>query len=68
MTGPDEGEVHPDEFVTVNVYVSSAGRLLIVMELPDDIVVTLPGIRVIVQLPKGKPLNTTLPVEVVHVG
>ena len=32
------------------------------------VVVTLPGFLVTVQLPLGKPLNTTLPVGVVHVG
>jgi hypothetical protein len=68
MTGADDGEVHPEEFVTVNVYVSSAGRLVIVMELPDAIVVTLPGVRVMVHEPAGRPLSTTLPVELVHVG
>ena len=32
------------------------------------VVVTPPGVLVIVQLPLGKPLNTTLPDGVVHVG
>jgi hypothetical protein len=32
------------------------------------VVITLPGVLLIVQLPFSKPLNTTLPVGVAHVG
>ena len=35
---------------------------------PVPVVVTPPGFLVIVQLPVGSPLNTTLPVAVEHVG
>jgi hypothetical protein len=35
---------------------------------PDPVVVTRPGIRVIVQFPEGKPLSTTVPVSVVQFG
>ena len=67
-TDPDEGDVHPDEFVTVNVYVSSAGRLAIIVVLPEPRVLTFPGVRVMVHEPVGRPPRETLPVELVHVG
>jgi len=63
-TSADAGEVHPAALVTVKLYVAPAGN-------PDMVVVAVepaiaPGL--IVQLPDGKPLNTTLPVAVVQVG
>ena len=64
----DAAEVHPAALVTVNVYVPLSGKLLIVVLAVLPVVVTLPGVLVTVQLPLGKPLNTTLPVGVVHVG
>jgi len=67
-TDPDEGDVHPDEFVTVNVYVSSAGRLEIIVVPPEPRVLTFPGVRVMVHEPAGRPPRETLPVELVHVG
>jgi hypothetical protein len=37
--------------------------------VPVPVVVTLPGLRVRVQVPlEGNPFNTTLPVATVHVG
>ena len=39
-----------------------------VVEAPLPVVVTPPGERVKVQLPEGKPLNTTLPLGTAHVG
>jgi len=40
-----------------------------VLELPVPVVVVLPGLRVIVQLPvEGSPLSKTLPVESAQVG
>jgi hypothetical protein len=40
-----------------------------VVEVPVPVVVTNPGVLVKVQVPlDGKPLNTTLPVVVAHVG
>jgi hypothetical protein len=39
-----------------------------VVEVPFPFVVWLPGFLVRVQLPDGRPLSTTLPVEVVHDG
>lgn len=54
-------EIQPAELVTVNVYVPAARPLIVVdAELPD--VVTPPGLRVSVQVPDGKPFNTTEPV------
>lgn len=61
-------EVQLFALVTVKVYVAPAGKLLIVVLVVLPIVVTLPGDRVIVQLPAGKPLNTTLPPGLAHVG
>jgi hypothetical protein len=40
--------------------------MVVLVVLP--VVVTPPGVLVIVQLPLGKPLNTTLPVGVVQMG
>ncbi len=45
-----------------------AGRPEIVVLAVLPVVVTLPGNLVMVQLPLGKPLKTTLPVAVEHVG
>ncbi len=44
------------------------GNPLIVVLVVLPVVVTPPGDLVIVQLPLGNPLNTTLPVGVVHMG
>ena len=52
--------------VTVKVY-DPGGRLETVTDVPLPVVVTFPGLRVKVQLPDGKPLNTTLPVATEHV-
>jgi hypothetical protein len=59
----EAGEIQPEAFVTVNVFVPGV--------IPDTVLFTpvpdmAPGL--IVQLPKGKPLNSTLPVAVMHVG
>ena len=40
--------------------------MVVLVVLP--VVVTPPGVLVMVQLPLGKPLNTTLPVGVVQIG
>ena len=63
----DEDEVHPDELVTVKVYVPVASPEIVVL-VPVPVVVAPPGDLVRVQDPEeGKPLNTTLPAEL-HVG
>jgi len=59
----DAGEVHPEALVTVNVFVPGV--------IPVTVVVTpvpamAPGLMV--QLPKGSPLNSTLPVATAQVG
>ena len=60
--------MHSVETDTVNVYVP-AGRPEIVAVAPDPSIVIPPGLTVIVQSAyEGNPLNSTLPVEVVHVG
>jgi hypothetical protein len=64
----DDGDIHPDELVTVKVYVPG-GITEIIVEVPFPVVVTPPGERVIVQSPvEGNPLNGTLPVEAKQVG
>jgi hypothetical protein len=61
-------EIHPDEFVTVKVYVPDASSVMVVL-VPVPLVVVPPGVLVSVQVPvAGKPLNTTLPVGITHVG
>lgn len=62
-TFADAGEIHPKALVTVKVRVPAA-RPDIVVLVPDPAMD--PGFMV--QLPVGKPLNTTLPVATVHVG
>ena len=59
----DAGEVHPTEFVTVKLYVAGAKPDTVELEPEPDIA---PGL--IVQLPAGKPFNTTLPVARAQVG
>jgi hypothetical protein len=62
-TFPDAGEIQPEEFVTVKVYVPP-GRAVIVVLVPDPVVDTLPGERISVHVPAdGNPLNSTLPVN-----
>ena len=63
----EDGEVHPVDDVTVKVWVPAARPPTVVVD-PDPMVVPPPGLRVRVQLPAGKPLRTTLPVETSHVG
>ena len=61
-------EVQPDALVTVNVYVFAAKPVKVPV-VPVPVVVTPPGLAVIVQVPDdGKPLKATLPVAVAHVG
>lgn len=59
----DGNEVQPTEFVTVKPYVPGAMPDIVILELVPE---TAPGL--IIQLPEGKPLNTTLPVETAQVG
>ena len=68
-TFPDGDETHPVELATVKVYVAPAGSAGTVVLIPDPDIITLPGLRVNVQVPvAGNPLKTTLPVDVAHVG
>jgi hypothetical protein len=56
-------DVHPTELVTVKLYVPDAKpEIVVVVVLP----VIPPGLMV--QLPAGRPLNTTLPVATEHAG
>ena len=59
----DAEEVHPTVLVTVNVRVPDARPEIVVLAPEPEMA---PGL--IVQLPAGKPLSTTLPVATVHVG
>jgi hypothetical protein len=62
-TIPDAGEVHPKALVTVKLYVPVAkSDIVVVAPVP----VIAPGL--IVQLPAGNPLRTTLPVARAQVG
>jgi hypothetical protein len=68
ITLPDLGEVHPDELVTVNVYVPIF-KFEIIALVPEPVVVTPPGERVSVQDPEeGSPESVTLPVNAIHPG
>ena len=68
VTLADEGEVHPEELVTVKEYVPAASPEIVVL-VPVPEVVVPPGVLVSVHVPDaGKPLNTTLPVPTEHVG
>ena len=62
-TSEDAGEVQPLEFVTVKLYDPGDNPVIVRLVVEP---VRFPGL--IVQLPDGKPLNTTLPVETVQVG
>jgi hypothetical protein len=63
ITSEDAGEVQPLEFVTVKLYDPGANPVIVTLVVEP---VRFPGL--IVQLPDGKPLNTTLPVETVQEG
>jgi hypothetical protein len=69
ITTLSEGrEVHPFEFVTIQLYVPGASPETVVL-LPDPVVTIPPGFLVNVQFPvAGSPLKTTLPVGRAHVG
>lgn len=56
-TVAEAADVHPDAFTTLKLY-EPVAKPEIVTEIPDP--ETAPGL--IVQLPEGKPLSTTLPV------
>ena len=59
----DGDEIHPAELVTVKLYVPVASPEMVVLEPVPAIE---PGL--IVQLPAGRPLSTTLPIEIAQVG
>ena len=59
----DAGEVQPAEFVTVKLCVPEVKPDSVLL---DPVPVIAPGL--IIQLPVGRPLNTTLPVAKKHVG
>lgn len=64
----DPDEVQPTEFVTVKAYVPAVSPEIVVA-VPLPLVVTAPGIRVIVQFPvAGSPLIAVEPVATEHVG
>jgi len=64
----DAAEIHPDELVTVYVYVPAASPVMVQL-VPVPLVATPPGVLVSVQVPvDGKLLKTTLPVDSAHVG
>lgn len=68
VTLPEEAEVHPEELVTVYVYVPDGIPVTVVL-VPVPVVVVPPGVRVNVQVPdEGRPLRITLPVPTSHEG
>jgi len=67
----DDNEVHPDELVTLNVYVVLSVKPENKQEVvgPTPVVVALLGVAVTVHVPEdGIPLKATLPVAKEHVG
>jgi hypothetical protein len=63
ITFADAGDVHPNELVTVKVYVPAGMPVRLVL-VPVPAVVVPPGDLVKVQVPvAGKPFKTTLPVS-----
>jgi hypothetical protein len=62
-TFADAADVQPLEFVTVKLCVPGTSPEIVVLEVDP---VTEPGL--IVQVPDGRLLNTTLPVGTVHAG
>ena len=64
ITTADAAEVHPTVFVTVKLEVEAAANPEIVVLVPVPFM--LPGL--IVQLPDGSALSTTLPVTTAQVG
>ncbi len=69
MTFPDEDDTHVViPLVTVQVQVPEESPVIVVL-VPVPVVVFAPGVLVNVHVPvAGKPLKTTLPVAVPHVG
>jgi len=68
ITFAEVADTQPAAFVTVNVYVFGASPLIVVL-VPDPVVMTPPGVLIIVQVPvPGNPVRTTLPVVTEHVG
>ena len=64
----DMMEVHPAEFVTVKLY-TPTGKPGKVAVVPLPVIVVLFVVSIIVQIPvAGKPLKSTLPVAIEHVG
>jgi len=63
ITSSEAIEVHPETLVTVKLYVPGIKPV-------TDLLVPLPVIApgLIVQVPEGKPLKSTLPVATVQVG
>jgi hypothetical protein len=59
----DEGDVHPEAFVTVNVYVPGTNPVIVVL---DPVPLIAPGFMV--QVPVGNPDNAILPVTVEQVS
>jgi hypothetical protein len=66
-TFAEAAEVHPVKLVTVKLYVPGVRFCKVKLE-PVPVDVILPGSLVKVHAPAGKPVKTTLPVAVVHVG
>ena len=62
-TADDGGETQPLELVTVKLYEPAVKPVIVLLEVEP---VIPPGL--IVQVPEGRSLSTTLPVATAHVG
>ena len=62
-----ETEEQPAAFLILKVYVPAANPLIVVVAVLP-VVTTLPGLRVNVQLPDGRPVRVTEPVATEQVG
>ena len=68
ITSDDDNEIHPDELVTVKVFVPEGSPDTVVL-VPVPVVVVPPGDLVNIQVPAdGKPPKITLPVAIEQVG
>jgi hypothetical protein len=67
-TTDDDGEIHPNALVTVNLYVPGSSPDIVVLD-PVPAVIVPPGVFINVHVPvAGRPLRTTLPVATFNDG
>jgi len=61
-------DMQPEALVTAKLYIPVArSEIVVLVPVPEDCIV--PGYRVIIHIPvAGRPVNSTVPVDNVHVG